>query len=95
MTIPSVDVIKASQYIKDQADNPDRSEYGIFNTCATGACNATLNFRANTLNNSEQTNNREGYSEEALKWSILPFTTDSYAQKARKAASKVFIMNNK
>lgn len=94
MSIPSVDVIKAKQFIQKQADDSNREEYGIFNTCATGACNATLNFRKKYLNNSAQANNREGYSEGALSWSHLPFTTDSYATKARKASSKVYIMNN-
>ena len=95
MTIPEVDVRKAQEYIRKQADDPNRNEYGIFNTCATGACNATLPFRATKLNNKQNKNNREGYSEQALNWSRLPFTTDSYAQKARTAASKVYIMNNK
>lgn len=95
MSIPSVDVKRATDYIFSEANNKNRDEYGIFNTCATGACNATLKFRKNKLNNTENSNNRQGYSEGALNWSKLPFTTDSYAQKARKAASNVYIMNNK
>ena len=94
MSIPSVDIKKATQYIQDQADNKNREEYGIFNTCATGACNATLKFRKDRLNNRNNADNREGYSEAARNWSRLPFTTDSYARKARIAASNVYIMNN-
>ena len=94
MTIPSVDVRRATEFIQNEANNKNRKEYGIFNTCATGACNATLNFRKNKLNNKKYADNRAGYSEAALNWSRLPFTTDSYATKAREAASKVYIMNN-
>ena len=95
MSIPSVDVEKATKWVYDQANNPNRKEYNIFNTCATGACNSILPFRASKINNNENKNNREGYSEEALAWAKLPFTTDSYAQKARKASSNIYIMNNK
>ena len=94
MTIPSVDVRRATKFIQNEANNKNRKEYGIFNTCATGACNATLDFRKDKLNNKEHADNRTGYSEAALSWARLPFTTDSYATKARKAASKVYIMNN-
>ena len=95
MSIPSVDVNRAQQYIQSQADDPNRMEYGIFNTCATGACNATLPFRAKKLNNRNNVDNREGYSEGVKTWSKLPFTTDSYAMDARRASDKIYIMNNK
>lgn len=94
MSIPSIDVKRAQQYIQQEADNKNRNEYGIFNTCATGACNVILPFRSRKLNNTHNINNREGYSSAALNWSKLPFTTDSYAMRAREAADKVYIMNN-
>lgn len=95
MTIPHVDINKAKSYIQEQADDPNRKEYGIFNTCATGACDAVLPFRTKKLKNKQHTNNREGYSKDALNWALLPLTTDSYAEDAREAASDVWIMNNK
>jgi len=95
MSIPSVDVSAATNYILEQANDKNRSEYGITNTCATGACKAVLPFRKKKEFNLSQRYNTEGYSIASRLWGLLPFTTDSYARDMRTAASDVFTMNNK
>ena len=96
MTIPHVDTEKATQYVYDQANDPNRKEYSIDNTCATGACKATLPFR--TIKESHPLQgmfNWGGYSLPAAVWSLIPGSTDSYATTAREAASNVYVMNDK
>ena len=70
-------------------------EYSINNTCATGACNATLPFRTKKeFHPLQGTFDWGGYSLPAA-WSLIPGSTNSYAEDARTAASKVYIMNDK
>ena len=71
-------------------------EYSINNTCATGACNATLPFRTEReFHPLQGTFDWGGYSLPAAVWSLIPGSTNSYAEDARTAASKVYIMNDK
>lgn len=94
MTIPNVDVEKATNWIVDQANNVNRPEYSAFgNTCANGACNAIIPFQIIPEYHSSQGRNNEGYSNDAKLWSILPNSTGDIASKVRKRASKVYTMN--
>ena len=71
-------------------------EYSINNTCATGACNTTLPFRTKKeFHPLQGTFDWGGYSLPAAVWSLIPGPTNSYAEDARTAASKVYIMNDK
>lgn len=95
MTIPDVDTAAAIEWINSQANDPNRKEYGIANTCATGACKASLNFRKKKHFNPSEKYNHEGYSTASSIWSILPGSTDTYARKARTSSTKVYTMNKK
>ena len=71
-------------------------EYSINNPCATGACNATLPFRTEReFHPIQGTFGWGGYSLPAALWSLIPGSTNSYAEDARTAASNVYVMNDK
>ena len=71
-------------------------EYSINNTCGTGACNATLPFRTKKeFHPLQGTFDWRGYSLPAALWSLIPGSTNSYAEDARTAASNVYVMNDK
>ena len=71
-------------------------EYSINNTCGTGACNATLPFRTEKeFHPIQGTFGWGGYSLPAAIWSLVPGSTNSYAEDARTAASNVYVMNDK
>ena len=93
MTIPDVDTDAATKWIYSQANDPNREEYGIDNTCATGACKATLNFRRKKHFDPFKIFNREGYDTASKIWSLIPGSTDSYAQRARASSTGVYTMN--
>lgn len=93
ITIPDVDTQRATEWIYGQANDPNRDEYSITNTCATGACSATLPFRRSSQFNPENIFNWGGYSPAARAWTFVPGGTDSYARAARAAGSDVYIMN--
>ena len=95
MTIPDVDTAAAIEWINSQANDPNREEYGIDNTCATGACKASLNFRKKKHFNPLERYNHEGYDITSNIWSLIPGSTDSYARKARTSSTKVYTMNKK
>ena len=92
LSVPSVNTEKAREWIMAEANNPNRKEYGLTNTCATGACDAVLPFRTRQDFHPFQENDQRGYSKEAIDWSYLPWTTDNYAEDVRKAANKIYIM---
>lgn len=94
MTIPNVDTEKATSWINEQANNVNRKEYGITNTCADGACDATLPFQIKEEFHPENIINSEGYSNGAKWWSNIPFlSTGAHARSARAQANKVYTMN--
>lgn len=95
MTIPDVDTAAAIEWINSQANDPNREEYGIDNTCATGACKASLNFRKKKHFNPFERYNHKGYNILSDIWSLIPGSTDSYARRARTASTKVYTMNKK
>ena len=71
-------------------------EYSINNTCGTGACNATLPFRTKKeFHPLQGTFDWGGYSLPAAVWSLIPGSSNSYADMARTAASNVYVMNDK
>lgn len=93
MTIPDVDTAAAIEWINSQANDPNRKEYGIDNTCATGACRASLDFRKKKHFNPFERYNHKGYDVLSNIWSLIPGSTDSYARKARTASTDVYTMN--
>ena len=95
LSIPSVDTKKARKWIMSQADDPERSEYGITNICSTGACDAILPFRTRKDFHPGNEDDQRGYSNAAIGWSYIPWTSDNYAEDMRKAANNIYIMNYK
>ncbi len=93
MTIPDVDTAAAIEWINNQANDPNREEYGIDNTCATGACRASLDFRKKKHFNPFERYNHEGYDVLSNIWSLIPGSTDSYARRARTASTDIYTMN--
>jgi hypothetical protein len=93
ITIPDVDTTKATEWIYSQANDPDREEYNITNTCATGACKAILPFRRTTQYHPSNAFDWRGYSTGAKAWAFVPGSTDHYAGRARIAGSNTYIMN--
>lgn len=96
MTISNVDTKKAAEWINGQANDKNREEYNITNTCADGACNAIFPFQTKTEYHPTQTINPKGYSFFSSLWSTIPFlSTGAHARTARAKANKVYVMNNK
>ena len=93
MTIPDVDTAAAIEWINSQANDPNREEYGIDNTCATGACKVSLDFRKKKHFDPFKIFNYDGYDIGSKLWSLIPGSTDSYAQRARASSTGVYTMN--
>lgn len=99
MSFSNVDTKAAMNAIMAEADDKNRPEYGITNTCASGACRAILPHRKGVLNKIPkpwQSFNLGGTKDigTAL-WQMLPLTTGAYAQDMRSQADRVYIMNQK
>jgi hypothetical protein len=81
--IPNVEYQKALDYAIQQSNDPNRPEYSISNTCATGACNT---IKAGLSEASKKKILRPTFSgsdaEESLGsslWGWIPGTTNKYA----------------
>ena len=71
-------------------------EYSINNSCGTGACNSSLPFRTKKeFHPLQGTFDWRGYSLPEAVWSLIPGSSNSYADMARTAASNVYVMNDK
>lgn len=96
--IPNVDYNKALQYATAQANDKNRSEYNIANTCATGATN-TIKAGLSTWDKLKTyLPNFSGSDAETAKgstfWGWLPGSTNSYARNMRNLGESTIIRKN-
>lgn len=94
--IPNIDYNKALEYANNEANNSNRKEYSIANTCATGACNTILAGLSDNNKMKSKLPNFSNSEAETVKgstlWGLLPGSTNQYAQKMRNLG-KSYIFN--
>lgn len=94
--VPNVDFHKALNYAVGQSKNSDRPEYGLSNTCATGACNTILAGLSESDKSKSKHPNFSSSGAETVTgstlWGWLPGSTNHYAQDMRNLG-KSYIFN--
>ena len=93
MTIPDVNIEKATEWINQQANDSNRPEYSITNTCSNGACATILPFRRTTTFNPTNILKLPDGTLKSQLWSLLPNSTGNNAAFMRTQASRVYNMN--
>lgn len=94
--VPNVDYNKALQYATTQANDSNRKEYSVTNTCATGACNVV---EAGLSNADRAKMNQLSFSTSGADndlattlWGLIPGSTNYYTNKIRNLG-KSYIVN--
>lgn len=83
--VPNVDVQKVLNYAREQANNKNRSEYNLSNTCATGASNALrAGLSPEQLEKMDEINLNTSKADNDILttlWGLIPGSTQSYNRK--------------
>lgn len=96
--IPNLDYQKALDYANQQANDSNRPEYNIANTCATGACNTVMAGLPNSTKLKilipTFSSSKADETKNSTIWGMLPGTTNKYAQDMRDLGTS-YIFNKK